>query len=58
MKKTLDIQSIYIKNMEEMIKKFMINTKFVEEEIVINVKKKENITITKFKKRVKGTKYQ
>ena len=38
MKKAGDIQSICIKNMEEMMKKLTINTKFVEEEIVIDVK--------------------
>ena len=38
MKKAMDIQSICIKNVEEMIKKLTINTKYVEEEIFIDFK--------------------
>ena len=37
-KKAVDIQSICMKNMEELMKNIPINTKFVEEEIVVDVK--------------------
>ena len=38
MKKAIDIQSVCIKNVEEMINKQVIITKYVKEEILIDVR--------------------